>query len=89
MEPHVQDPSATAIDVASSSTATEGPNQQIKTTCPDILTEEMWENKTKCYHPSLNCASGKIGFEICSNVTNLGAIKANGLQFPKNGQRFQ
>jgi len=30
----IQDQSATAIDVASSSTPTEGPNQKIKTTWP-------------------------------------------------------
>ena len=82
MEADFQDQSVTAIEVASSSTPTEGPNQQIKTAWPDILKEEMWESKIKCY-PWLNCASGKIGCKICSTVANLRAMKAKGLKVSK------
>ena len=82
VEADIQEQNATAIEVASSSSPTEGPNQQIKTACTDILTEEMWENKTKCY-PWLECASGKIGCKICSNVSNLGAMEAEGLKVSK------
>jgi len=49
VEVDFQDQSVAAIGVASSLPPTEGPNQQIKTAWPDILTEEMWENKIKCY----------------------------------------
>lgn len=60
-------------------TVTPGPKeperQGIKCDWPDVWTTDMWGKKKEAY-PWIDCRDGKLGCKICSDLSSLGAFKA-------------